>query len=145
MTYTCRLALVATTLAVLPAVASAQQATRDIDIGQREFEANCAVCHGVSGKGDGPMAGYLTEKAADLTVLSKNNDGAFPFNEVYETIDGRKWVQAHGARDMPIWGRQYELAAREYYRDYPAPYDSEGFVRGRILALVSYIHDLQGK
>jgi hypothetical protein len=40
-------------------------------------------------------------------VLSKNNNGVFPLNAVYEVIDGRKSIKAHGTREMPIWGLRY--------------------------------------
>ena len=38
----------------------------------------CAVCHGKSGKGDGPAAGALKKSTPDLTVLASNNGGIFP-------------------------------------------------------------------
>ena len=44
---------------------------------------------------------------ANLTVLTKKNNGVFPFEAVYEVIDGRKEVTAHGTREMPVWGRRY--------------------------------------
>ena len=39
--------------------------------------------------------------------LAKRNGGVFPENAVNETIDGRKEVEAHGPRDMPVWGYRY--------------------------------------
>jgi hypothetical protein len=39
--------------------------------------------------------------------IAKKNNGVFPFDSVYEIIDGRKTVIAHGTRDMPIWGDRY--------------------------------------
>jgi mono/diheme cytochrome c family protein len=113
------------------------------DIGKREFQNNCASCHGVGGKGDGPTAGYLTKHAADLTVLTRNNKGVFPIAKVYEVIDGTKEVAGHGTRDMPVWGMEYQKRAAEYYRD--VDYDPEIYVRARILALIDYINRLQAK
>jgi hypothetical protein len=63
--------------------------------------------------------------------------------QVYEVIDGRKEVQAHGPRDMPIWGADYSVKAAEHYVD--VPYDPESYVRARILALIEYINRLQAK
>jgi len=40
--------------AVMTPLAAAAQAK--VDIGKREFESNCAVCHGKDGKGNGPYA-----------------------------------------------------------------------------------------
>ena len=42
---------------------------------------------------------------------------------------------------MPIWGRDYALAAGEHFVD--VPYDANAWVRARILALVDYINRLQ--
>ncbi len=41
------------------------------------YEAQCASCHGVSGKGDGPAGQALTPPAADLTVISEGDDYEF--------------------------------------------------------------------
>lgn len=113
------------------------------DLGKREYQSNCAVCHGTTGKGDGPYAGLGNQAVSNLTVLAKNNGGVYPFARVYEVIDGTKDVKAHGTRDMPIWGNDYKLKAAEYYMD--VPYDTDAFVRARILALTEYLYRLQAK
>ena len=115
------------------------------DIGKREYDNNCAVCHGAMGKGDGPYAGIIDTRVPDITVLQKANNGVFPFDRVYQAIDGRIELKAHGSRDMPIWGNEYNAKAAEYYSDYLQPYNAEGFVRGRVLALVNHIYLLQQK
>lgn len=122
---------------------AAEKAVRKIDLGKMEYESNCASCHGASGKGDGVLRPYLTKSTTDLTMLSKQNGGVFPINRVYEVIDGRTDVKAHGGRDMPVWGRDYSIKAAEYYID--VPYDPDAYVRGRILALIDYIYRLQAK
>ena len=113
------------------------------DIGKREYDNNCAVCHGVTGKGDGPYAGIIDTMIPDIRLLQRQNNGVFPFDRVYRTVDGRMEIKAHGPRDMPIWGNEYNEKAVEYYSDYIAEYNAEGFVRGRILALVHHIYTLQ--
>lgn len=115
------------------------------DVGKMEYENNCSVCHGMNGNGNGPYAGIIDTKVADITMLQKNNNGVFPFDRVYQAIDGRLEVKAHGTRDMPIWGNEYNGKAAEYYSDYLRDYSAEGFVRGRILALVNHIYTLQAK
>ena len=99
----------------------------------------------MTGKGDGPYAGIIDTKVPDMTMLQKNNNGVFPFDRVYQTIDGRMEVKAHGTRDMPIWGNEYNEKAAAYYSDYLRDYSATGFVRGRILALVNHIYSLQAK
>ncbi|HJV75989.1 MAG TPA: c-type cytochrome [Noviherbaspirillum sp.] len=112
------------------------------DFGKREFESNCASCHGVNGKGNGPITDLLKKSPPDLTTLAKNNGGVFPMERLYKVIEGGD-VSAHGTRDMPVWGRDYRIQAAEYYMD--APYDPEAYVRARILALLEYINRLQVK
>jgi mono/diheme cytochrome c family protein len=138
------LALAAATclcLTALPGAASGQQ--QRTDLGKREFESNCAACHGMQGRGDGPLAGIIDTRVADLSTLAKRNNGVFPLSQVYEQIDGSKMAKAHGTRDMPIWGQDYKLKAAEYYVD--VPYDVEPYVRARILALAEYVYRLQVK
>lgn len=116
------------------------------DIGRNEYVTSCAVCHGDGGKGDGSLMKYFNKRAADLTVIQKNNFGVFPFDRVYQIIDGRQPVAAHGPSDMPVWGDVYSQRARAYGFGYDlAPRDLESYVRGRIIALVGYIYSLQEK
>jgi len=72
--------------------------------GHDMFVAYCAVCHGTSGKGDGPAASALKKAPADLTMLAIKNGGKFPDTRISQYIAGEDTVAAHGTRDMPIWG-----------------------------------------
>lgn len=134
------MAIVLGALVGLPVVTLAKD---KIDFGKREYDANCAVCHGITGKGNGPLAGIIKQQVSDLTVLSKNNGGVFPLAHVYDVIEGGKDVKGHGTRDMPVWGQVYRIKAAEHY--YDVPYDAEAYVRARILALSEYIYRLQQK
>lgn len=120
-------------------VAYAQNA----DIGKDEYVNCCASCHGISGKGDGPVAAGLKRVPADLTKLSERNNGVFPVSRIYEVIDGRFAVATHGNREMPIWGEIYK-PRWDTAHDF-APWVLESLVRLRILALVEYISTLQAK
>jgi mono/diheme cytochrome c family protein len=121
----------------------AVQAQPKVDLGKSEYMANCASCHGASGKGDGPNAPYLNRMATDLTTLAKKNGGVLPISRLYESIDGEKVPAGHGSRDMPTWGFDYRVRAAEYYGEFP--YDSAQYVRSRVLALIEYISRLQVK
>jgi mono/diheme cytochrome c family protein len=126
-------------------MAHAQQsgpARQSVDVGKYEYDSHCAVCHGSTGKGDGIYADQLKGTTVpDLTGLSKKNNGVFPFDRVYETIDGRRELQAHGTRDMPIWGKDF--SAMNPIR---GPYfNDEEFARVKIFALIEYIYRLQAK
>ena len=107
--------------------------------GEIPFQRHCATCHGLNGKGDGVVASTLTVQPADLTQLSKKNNGEFPFWHVYRTIDGRERVRGHGTREMPIWGAEFRA---ETGGGTPA---AEAYVRGRILELVFYLQSIQGE
>jgi mono/diheme cytochrome c family protein len=112
--------------------------------GRNEFLRSCASCHGVSGKGDGPVAKSLSSPPSDLTRLSEANNGVFPVSRVYEVIDGRIERLVHGTRDMPVWGDRY---MREMTSPESGGWESkewnEAIVRRRILTLVEYISTLQ--
>lgn len=124
---------------------------QDPDIGKTEYQSSCAACHGVDGKGTGPLAEELKTKPTDLTMIAKNNSGVFPLNRVYETVDGRQRIKSHGVREMPIWGFRYTPSAAQGLsfsaaNNYIDPfYDPEAVTRRRILALVDYIYRIQVK
>lgn len=120
------------------------QSKAKYDLGKKEYEARCVVCHGSAGKGDGSYSDLLKTPAADLTTLKKKNGGVFPVDRIYAVIDGREFVKGHGDRDMPVWGKEYSVEtgrAAEYYVD--VPYSMEAYVRSRILALIDYLNRLQ--
>ena len=115
------------------------------DFGKSEYDSSCAVCHGPLGKGDGPYVSLGYGIAAYLTTLVKRNNGVFPFQRIYEFIDGRQMVRAHGAKDMPIWGNRYTPTNREGYFVGPDYYNPDAVVQTRILSLTEYIYRLQVK
>lgn len=130
-------------MALVVGMGSALAQPAKVDLGKNEYMANCASCHGTSGKGDGPNAGYLNRKATDLTTMARNNGGVLPISRLYEAIDGEKLPAGHGSRDMPTWGFDYRVRAAEYYGE--SPYDPALYVRSRVLALIEYISRLQAK
>lgn len=113
----------------------------DVDLGKKEYDAKCAVCHGESGKGDGPFVNQLKAGSSDITTLTKDNGGEFPTATVLMALDGRSEVQAHGPREMPIWGDVY---LSEGPSD-QLPKDREAFVDERLRALIEYLEQLQVK
>jgi hypothetical protein len=80
----------------------------------------------------------------DLTVLARNNKGVFPFDHVYQVIDGRRELKAHGPREMPIWGQAFNMQSSRYFPNTP-PQDTESAARSRIMALTEYVYRLQAK
>jgi mono/diheme cytochrome c family protein len=132
-------------------LAAAAQA-EDLDIGKSEFQSSCASCHGADAKGKGPVSDQLKVPPRDLTMLAKNNNGVFPTDAVYETIDGLKTIPAHGTREMPIWGERFNpIVNLPHYVD-PSYWEKAGpdqrpevVVRKRILSVIDYLSRIQQK
>lgn len=127
--------------AVLACANSAQAADSALILGKSSYSANCAICHGDNGTGDGPVAELFQVAPADLTGLSERNGGAFPFSEVYQTIASGVGEKAHGASAMPIWG-SYFIADTLTDRGMNKA-DAEHIVQGRILSLAYYLESIQ--
>lgn len=104
--------------------------------GEELYREFCATCHGVSGRGDGPVAESLKQQVPDLTLLAERNGGVFCAAQIHAVIDGRSMPRAHGTSAMPIWGW-------EFYR-----YEGEDATRRRRAAelidqLVDYLRSIQ--
>ncbi|MDP3861806.1 MAG: cytochrome c [Phaeovulum sp.] len=121
----------------LGSVAQAQMAEDEYAAGRAEYMAACAACHGEALDGNGPIAIMFSGKVPRLTQLAKANDGVFPTLTVFQTIDGRAKIKAHGD-PMPLFGNRYTV-------DNPAAgtYGSEAVVRARILELVYFLQSVQ--
>jgi len=102
--------------------------------GKGMFNEYCAVCHGQDAKGDGPAATALKRKPTDLTQLSVHNNGKFPDSRIARYIEGDDKVDAHGSRDMPMWGDIFKSMN-----------GSDEITRMRVSNLTAYIKGLQAK
>jgi mono/diheme cytochrome c family protein len=114
---------------------------QDAIVGQAEFKMHCAACHGMEGRGDGPIGPLLKTPAPNLALISERNGGKFPFQKVYEIIDGSSALAAHGTRDMPLWGVRYRKEPMPLTPDQVSVTNAE--VEQRILSLVYYLGTLQ--
>lgn len=102
--------------------------------GKEMFNEYCAVCHGQDAKGGGPAATALKKKPTDLTQLTVHNKGKFPDSRVARYIEGDDNVDAHGTRDMPMWGDIFKSMS-----------GSDEITRMRVSNLTAYIKTLQAK
>jgi mono/diheme cytochrome c family protein len=112
-------------------------------LGENEYMAHCAACHGVTAKGDGPVAEVLSTKPTNLTEISKRHGGKFPTDAIYHFVDGRQMIMPHGSPQMPVWGQRYSLEAAKQMANVPHDVKPEAIVHGRILALVYYLESIQ--
>jgi mono/diheme cytochrome c family protein len=108
------------------------------DPGKATYTQYCAACHGRDGKGNGPVATWLTAKPTDLTQLAKNAGGTFPMMKVIQSIDGTATVRAHGDSDMPVWGDRFRA-------DAGMSLNRQAQVRGKILLIADHLRAIQEK
>jgi len=122
--------------AVHPAAAAEPEKPVLAVSGERLYVRYCAVCHGRSGRGDGPFAGILRKVPPDVTMIAARRGGRFPDDEIARFVDGRFVPLAHGTREMPVWGRWLgEPIAEGTAHDEVA--------RGEVLAILEYLKTLQ--
>jgi len=118
--------------------ATTTAALGDSVAGQYEYMNNCAACHGEAATGDGPLVTFFKEPVPDLTRLSRDNDGDFPFHETLMIVDGRAGLRGHGDV-MPVWGDTFQRA------EMAQAGDDESYLvsQGRLLSLVEYLVTVQ--
>lgn len=101
--------------------------------GKDEFERHCALCHGLDGRGSGPLAEAMKVMPSDLTRISARHEGTFPAAKVADVVRNGGGVLGHGSTAMLAWGRYFSE------RNNPA------VGKARIKALTDYIESLQQK
>jgi mono/diheme cytochrome c family protein len=72
--------------------------------GEQLYRRFCASCHGVQGRGDGPVAASFRVEVPDLTQTGTRMHGTDVRDRIVRIIDGRYIIGAHGTRIMPVWG-----------------------------------------
>lgn len=103
------------------------------------YVENCTGCHGLTGQGDGPLAGDYGIDVPDLTLISARNGGVFPMADVMSTIDGFTRVQ-HGNVVMPEFGALLEdgpIVSFDSGDGIPTP------TPAALVALAEYLETLQ--
>ena len=115
-------------LCLVVAPASFAQST-----GEEAFQSHCALCHGLDGRGFGPLADAMKLTPTDLTRLAGRNHGDFPTNRVTDVIRNGGAVLGHGSSAMLAWGK--------YFAEKGEP----NVAKQRIADLVAYIKSLQQK
>ena len=110
--------------------------------GAQMFKEYCAVCHGPSGKGDGPVATALKVPPPDLTTLAQRHDGKFPDDYVSNVLKNGVQNPAHGSGEMPVWGPIFDTMNRWKAL---CPGMDETPVTLRITNLTNYLKSIQKK
>ena len=140
-----RLTFLVSIAAMGATLACAQQSTVQIPIqgtrptdGKQMFVSYCAPCHGLDGRGNGPVAVALKTSPADLTVLARKNHGTYPAEHVAAVLNFGVKMPAHGTSEMPVWGPL--LSNLNYHGG-----NGQQFETLRVNNLVRYIETLQTK
>lgn len=90
-------------LALTALVACTEPTMPEAPEGRAFFAENCVSCHGMAGRGDGPLAAGLAARPVDLTQLARDNGGTFPTARALSYIYGDP-KGGHLARVMPQFG-----------------------------------------
>lgn len=88
--------------------------------GAQMWKDYCAVCHGATGAGDGPAANILESPPADLSLMTKRNNGKFPAEHFASVLRSGIGGPAHGTSDMPFWGPLFRSHTDRRIRDLSA-------------------------
>jgi mono/diheme cytochrome c family protein len=105
---------------------------RDV-AGAATFKAYCTQCHGVEGRGNGPVAKALKVPPADLTRIAERHGGRFSVTDVRQIILGDQEMLSHGPREMPLWGPAFRSV------------EDPAVAEMRLINLVNYIEAFQRK
>jgi mono/diheme cytochrome c family protein len=111
--------------------------TERADLAQDTYRRLCASCHGVDGRGHGPVAPALAIPPPDLTTLARRNGGVFPRALVEAMLAGGRNVPAHGTREMPVWSERFEPTGTG------ATAVAAAYARRRTEAVLGYLESIQ--
>jgi len=103
--------------------------------GKAMYASYCATCHGIDGKGNGPLSSSLKRTPPNLTLLSRKNGGAYPSTRVVAVIGHGTSVSGHDKAGMPVWAPALDTIDQNNKLDTPL----------RISNLSKYLETLQVK
>jgi hypothetical protein len=76
--------------------------------GQKLFDDHCAGCHGLDGMSKGAFASGQSKQPADLTGITKRNNGQYPAERIAEIIRYGGGLPGHEKdHAMPVWGKVF--------------------------------------
>jgi len=82
--------------------------------GHEMYDNLCAVCHGLTGKGDGPAAPALNNSVPDLTQF-KAKTGSQYHAQLESTISGINRSVHKDIVGMPLWFREFQYVRRDKF------------------------------
>jgi len=127
------LALALVAAAALTAAPGQEQKNHDAVVaGRKAFLENCATCHGLDARGNGPTASTLKGVPPDLSQIEVRHR-RFSEYEIQQMILGEPTHLNAGNREMPGWGHLFRQEGG----------DSLAMLRTH--TIVSYLESIQEK
>ena len=82
--------------------------------GHEMYDQLCSVCHGVTGRGDGPAAPALSNPVPDLTQ-SGAGTGSQYHAQLESVISGMNRTVHKDIVGMPLWFREFQYVRRDKF------------------------------
>ena len=103
--------------------------------GAELYKQLCPGCHGADARGVGPASPYCSVPPTDLTLLTKQNHGAFPDKKVTQILRYGTEKPNQSTTYMPVWKPLLSTIHGE----------SAELTEKRITSLTEYLKSIQPK
>lgn len=104
--------------------------------GHEMYDHLCAVCHGVTGKGDGPAAPALPKPVPDLTQFGAQTGSKY-HAQLERVISGTDRTVHKDSVGMPLWFREFQYVRRDKFG-----HPRTTYANLKIHSLAEYVEDL---
>ena len=104
--------------------------------GHEMYDQLCAVCHGVTGKGDGPAASALSNPAPDLTQFGAGSGSQY-HAQLESVISGLNRDVHKDIVGMPLWFTEFQYVRRDKFG-----HPRSMYANLKIHSLAEYVEEL---